>query len=119
METLKKLLSINSPSGAETEIRNFLISETEKFGFETKTDALGNLIVRKPGAGKKIMLAAHMDEIGVIVTFIDEKGFLRFGSVGYLYTKDLNCRRVVFKNGVTGVVCLEENEKTCKVRFYG
>lgn len=111
METLKKLLSINSPSGDEEEIRRFLINETQKYGFDTKTDALGNLIVRKPGNGVKIMLAAHMDEIGIIVTFIDDKGFLRFGSVGYLYTKSLNHRRVIFKNGVTGVICLEENEK--------
>lgn len=108
MEALKKMLNINSTSGNENAIREFLINETKKYNLDTTTDALGNLIVHKPGKGEKIMLAAHMDEIGIIVTFIDDKGFIRFRGIGGVYVKELNHRRVIFNNGVIGVVSLEE-----------
>lgn len=119
MELLKKLTECNSVSGAEKEIRELIKSEVEDYADEIKEDALGNLIVRKKGNGKKIMLAAHMDEIGVMVTFVDDKGFLRFAPVGGLYVKDLSGRRVIFKNGTVGVVGLEETagERTIKKMF--
>ena len=51
--------------------------------------------MHKKGNGKKIMVAAHMDEIGVVATLIDDNGFIRFSSVGGLYNKDLLGRRVL------------------------
>ena len=57
------------------------------------------------------MFASHMDEIGIVVTFIDEKGFLRFADVGGLYLRNLINRRVRFENGVIGVIGTEENNE--------
>lgn len=109
-ELLKKLCSTDSPSGREDKIREVIRSEAERLGYAVKEDALGSLIVRKPGDGKKIMLDAHMDEIGVIASYADENGFIRFGAVGGLYTRELVRRRVRFQNGTIGVIGSEEEE---------
>lgn len=110
MELLKKLLNINSPSGNEGEICNAIIEEIKPYCDEYSIDPMGNLIAHKKGCGKKIMLAAHMDEIGIIVTHIDSNGFIRFSSVGGLYIRELVHRRVVFSNGAVGVIGSEEEE---------
>ncbi len=111
MELLKKLAECNGVSGNEQEIRELIKSEALPFADSILEDAMGNLIVRKKGVGKKIMLASHMDEIGIIVTYIEENGFLRFAPVGGLYTKDLVGRRVEFSNKTMGVIGLEETAK--------
>src|SRR5699024_2981130 len=72
------------------------------------TDALGNLICRKTGAGKKVLFAAHMDSIGVVATWIDDKGFIRFSQVGGLFKGDLINITVRFANGTRGVISYEE-----------
>lgn len=115
MELLKKLTTAYGPSGREDLIRGIIEEEVKQYADEVYTDTLGNLIAHKKGNGKKIMLAAHMDEIGVAVTFIDDNGFLRFSQVGGLYTKDLNGRRVVFQNGVVGVISTQEDNKDRKL----
>ena len=81
-ELAKKLVNIYSPSGDENNIREFIKDEIKDFVDEVEIDSLGNLIARKKGKGKKIMLAAHMDQIGLMVTDIDDKGFLRFTNIG-------------------------------------
>ena len=111
MDILKKLVSGPGASGCEREIAKVIENEIKNYADEVYTDALGNLIAHKKGSGKKIMFAAHMDEIGVAVTFIDDNGFLRFSNVGGLYTKELSARRVIFKNGVTGVIYTEKDNK--------
>lgn len=108
MELLKKLTQINSVSGNESAICEIIKAEIEPYADEIKIDALGNLIAHKKGDGKKIMYASHMDEIGIIATFIDENGFIRFGAVGGLNTKDLVYNRVRFSNGTVGVIGSEE-----------
>lgn len=107
-ELLKKLTNCFSPSGREENIRELIKKEIEGYVDEITTDALGNLIARKKGTGKKIMFAAHMDQIGLIITHVDERGFLRFGKVGGIAVKELVDHRVIFDNNLEGVVCCEE-----------
>ncbi len=71
---------------------------------------MGNLIVHKEGKGKKIMIAAHMDEIGLMITHIDEKGFLRFTNIGGLFPTNLLHQRIIFSNGIIGVIGEEERK---------
>lgn len=108
MELLEKLTQANSPSGHEGSVCKIIKTEIKKYCDEITTDALGNLIVHKKGNGNKIMFAAHMDEIGVIASFIDDKGFIRFSSVGGLYIKNLVNLKVQFQNGTIGVIGSEE-----------
>lgn len=115
MELLKKLALDYGPSGREENIRKTIEEEITPYCDELYTDALGNLIAHKKGNGKKIMVAAHMDEIGVIATVTDDNGFIRFAPVGGLYNKDLSGRRVCFENGVTGVIGCEEDNKERKI----
>ncbi|HVO40528.1 MAG TPA: M20/M25/M40 family metallo-hydrolase [Spirochaetia bacterium] len=128
-EIIRKLTECYGPSGHEEEVRALILSEVEKTGrssraLETKVDPLGSLIVRRKGAGggRRVMLAAHMDEIGVVVTHVDQKGFLRFGSVGGVRLLPLAGGRVRFAGGVTGVIGLEKLEDNGKIpaldKFY-
>lgn len=111
MELLKKLTECVAPSGRESSLRSIIETELRSCCDDIYTDALGNLICRKKGSGKKLMLAAHMDEIGIIVTFIDDNGFLRFSAVGGV--RDYNCvnRTVIFENGTKGVISFENKSK--------
>lgn len=106
-ELLKKLTEVYGPSGNEEVIRDVIRQEIEGFVDEMRVDTLGNLIAIRRGRGKKVMLAAHMDQIGFMVTHIDEKGFLRFTRVGGISVGNSINRRVIFKNGVTGVISYE------------
>lgn len=112
MELLKELTSFGSPSGREKNITEFIKGQISDLADEIYTDNMGNLVAHKKGNGKKLMFAAHCDEIGVVVTYIDDNGYIRFAEVGGLYKEHLNGRRVVFKNGTEGVISSEpENTK--------
>ena len=110
MDLLKRLTEVDSPSGNESAVCNIISEEAKRLGYDVSTDGLGSVIAHKSGAGKKLMIAAHTDEIGVIVNYIDDNGFIRFGAVGGLYKKELQKRRVRFKNGVIGIIAAEEDE---------
>lgn len=104
---IQKLTETFSPSGYEHDIRQVIRSEIESLADEIKVDALGNLIARRGKSGKngkRIMLAGHMDEIGLIATHIDPNGFIRFSGIGGLYPHTLYSGRVRFVNGITGVI---------------
>lgn len=106
-ELLKKITSVTGPSGYETEIRNVILEEIKPHIDKYEIDALGNLIVykgEKQENGKTIMLAAHMDEIGVIVTHIDDNGFARFTNVGGVFPINTAAARVRFLDGTVGVI---------------
>lgn len=103
---LKKLCSLNGTSGREEKVRNFII-ENIKDHCEYTVDKTGNIICLKKGkltSDKRIMLDAHMDEVGFIVTYITDDGFLKFDTVGGIDVSVIMTRKVVFDNGVTGVV---------------
>ena len=108
-ENIKILTQTFGPSGREGKISDTIRGLMEGHVDEILSDTMGNLICVKKGSGKKIMLAAHMDEIGVIVTYIDEKGFLRFGNIGGLPPFIILGQRVRFESGVTGVIWYEED----------
>lgn len=109
LDTLKTLCTMDGTSGHEDRIREYIIAHLPE-ACEHKTDALGNLIVFKKGktqAKNKVMLAAHMDEVGVIVTHIDDKGYLKFTTVGGITPAVLAGRCVRFENGTVGVLGLK------------
>lgn len=110
MKLLEKLTQTDGVSGNERAVGAVIYEEAEKYCDEISIDAIGNIIAHKKGKGKRVMLAAHMDEIGIVVTYIDDKGFLRFSAVGGLTVKELVARRVRFSNGVIGVIGCEEEE---------
>lgn len=107
MELLKKLTQTIAPSGNEEALIELIAGEIEGYVDEVRCDALGNLIAHKKGAGKKLMLAAHTDEIGIIVTYIEENGFLRFHNIGGVTVQNAIGARVHFLNGTVGVVGCE------------
>jgi tetrahedral aminopeptidase len=113
-ELAKQLTEIYGPSGYESRIRDFIREQIKNLVDEMRVDALGNLIARKRGVGtaprKKIMLAAHMDEIGVMVTHVDEKGFVRFAPLGGVYPLTLFGQRCLFENGAIGVFGRERKD---------
>ncbi len=114
---IKKLTEAYGPSGREEEVRSIIKEEIEGKVDETIIDSLGNLIAIKKGEGKKIMVAAHMDEIGVIVTYIDEKGFLRFSPVGGISAYTLIGKRFVFPNGILATVGIEKSKDIRSLSF--
>ncbi len=105
-ELITELTGAFGVSGNEEEIRELLIKKVKNHVDEIKVDALGNLMAVKKGAGQKILLAAHMDEIGVIATYIDDKGFIRFSNIGWVSPYYALAQKVRFKNGTTGKIFL-------------
>jgi len=105
-ELIKKLVDTNGPSGFEEDVRKVVEDAVAGFPAETSVDALGNLIVRYKGdgSGLKIMIAAHMDEIGVMATHITEKGFLRFTKIGGFGANAIVGAQIRFSNGIVGVI---------------
>lgn len=106
IDTIEKLSLLCGTSGRETKIREYIISEIDG-KCDWHTDALGNIIAFKKGKKTpvhKIMLDAHMDEVGVIVTYITADGMVKFSPVGGIDTKVLLARQIIFDNGTLGVV---------------
>jgi putative aminopeptidase FrvX len=97
----------------EEQIRDLIRGEVESLVDEVKVDALGNLIVLKKGSGegKRVMLAAHMDEIGLMISYVDKKGFLRFQPIGGIDPMSLVGGRVQFADGSVGVIAPENRQE--------
>ncbi len=108
-ELLKKLCLSCGISGEEEEVRELILSEIRPAAERWEIDPLGNLIVFKKGRKsprRRLMLCAHMDEVGMIVTYITPEGLLKFDCVGGIHNSALFARQVlVGKNRVPGVVC--------------
>ena len=108
-ELIRRLVETHSPSGAEDRIRDVIRAEVAALADEIRVDPLGSLVVRKRGGdgGKRIVLAAHMDEIGVMVTYIDKEGFVRFTRLGGVQSLTCTGARVIFADGTLGVIGIE------------
>lgn len=111
--TLKELCLCPSVSGREQRIREKISALVAPFCDEYRTDKLGNLIAVKHGTGegKKIMLAAHMDEIGFLVTFVEDSGMIRVAPVGGISFAAAAYSPVVSENGVKGTVVPDAKTK--------
>jgi endoglucanase len=108
-DLLKTLTQVWGPAGFEHEVRGQIRRIVEPYADEIRVDALGNLLCRVGSGGKRVMVSAHMDEIGVIATFVEKKtGFVRFSPLGGLLNTALLGTRVRFENGVIGTLCMPE-----------
>jgi putative aminopeptidase FrvX len=113
---LENLLALPAPSGREDEVRLAVRLAVEPLADEVHVDNLGNLIARLGNAasGLKIMLAAHMDEIGLIASHIDEHGFVRVQPLGGVRPGTCLGGRVRFLNGAMGVIGADRSPDTGK-----
>ena len=105
-ELLKDLCNLDATSGDEKAVRDFIISRIDSF-CDWRIDNLGNIIAFKKGKmtpQKKIMIDAHMDEVGLIITSITSDGFLKFKVVGGIDTSALMFRKVKIGSSITGVI---------------
>ena len=113
-DLLKRLMLVPSVSGREDKIREAIKKEVAPYADEIKVDAMGNLIVRKKGNGKKIMFCAHMDEIGFFVTNIEDSGRLSVCPVGGINTLSASFQEVVSENGVNGIIFPDNSKEIPK-----
>mgnify|MGYP001026330601 FL=1 len=108
MDTIKELCVLNGAPGDEDEVRSYIKEKVAPYATEIRVDALGNLIVFKKGkksTGSTLLLAAHMDEVGLIIRSITEEGYLKFSCVGGIDRRVLLSKAVVIgKNQVPGII---------------
>lgn len=109
LTTIRELNRCHGPAGDEGGIAERLRALAAPYGDEHWFDVLGNLIVHRRGNGPKVMLAAHMDSVGMIVTHIEDEGYLRFGQVGGLNCSALLHAGVRFGSGARGLVGVDED----------
>ncbi len=106
-EVLKQICETPGAPGFEKQIRDLIISLVKPLVDEVQVDAMGSVLaIRKGSSDKRIMVAAHMDEISFIVTHIDDDGFIRFHTLGGFDPKTLTAQRVILhgKEDVVGVM---------------
>ena len=125
---LKELCIANGVSGNEQSIRDIILKEVKAYVKDIKVDALGNILVFKKGknqAKTKLMISCHMDEVGFIVKYITDDGFIKFDSVGGIDTKVICGKRVcIGENKINGVIgvkpihLLKDEEKDKKIKIY-
>lgn len=105
---LKKLCTCDGISGDENNIREIILDEIKDYTDDIKIDNLGNILVRKKGksrAKNKLMLSAHMDEVGLMITDVTNDGYVKFDEVGGIDRRVLVGKSVVIgKNQINGVI---------------
>ncbi|MCD8004796.1 MAG: M42 family peptidase, partial [Oscillospiraceae bacterium] len=102
-EILTRLNECHGPSGDEGDAAQAISDLAAPFCKERTRDAMGNLICHLPGPGPRVLLCAHMDSVGMMVTHIEKEGFLRFGRLGELPAQALHAP-VRFAGGLRGTV---------------
>ena len=129
VDLLNKIATTPGAPGFEKRIRDLVIEEVKPLVDELEFDNMGNVYAIKRGTGsKKVMVGAHMDEIGFIVTHIDDNGFIRFHTLGGFDPKTLTAQRVIIhgKKDIIGVMASkpihvmtpEERNKVAKTTDY-
>ncbi len=110
MLEIEKLTNINGVSGNEDKVRETIISMISDYADSITVDSMGSIIALKKGRnpnGKKLILSAHMDEVGLIISDITDDGYLKFKTVGGIDDRILLCQRVLIGEnevcGVTGI----------------
>ena len=106
LDKMQEYCSIDSPSGFEKNIREHILKEISPF-CECKVDRLGNIIAYKKGklpSTVKLMVDAHLDEVGIIISAITPDGFLKFQVLGGIKPSVLLCRKILINNSVVGVI---------------
>ncbi|MBI5568053.1 MAG: M42 family metallopeptidase [Chloroflexi bacterium] len=116
-DLIQKLVNAFGPTGFEDEVRSIIQAEIKGLADEVSVGKLGSLIALKKGTGrgKKIMLVAHMDEIGLMVTHIDNRGYARVTPLGTVFPLYAVGQRVRFTDGRAGVLCVDRREDSTKV----
>ncbi|EPE5434128.1 peptidase, partial [Escherichia coli] len=97
IELLQQLCEASAVSGDEQEVRNILINTLESCVNEITFDGLGSFVARKGNKGPKVAVVGHMDEVGFMVTHIDESGFLRFTTIGGWWNQSMLNHRVTIR----------------------
>lgn len=127
MELLEKLCRATGVSGEEDAVRELILETVKPYADSVEVSPLGNVIVFKKGKNrpvKKVMLCAHMDEVGFVITNITGEGFLKFNTVGSVRPEVLSGRSVLVNGSIPGVICAkpvhlmggDEREKAVPVR---
>lgn len=111
IEILNRLNRCHAPSGREGELARLLQELAAPFADDCTIDTLGNLIVHKKGTGKKLLFAAHMDSIGLMVTHIEDNGYLRVGKLGGISLMSTLHTPFRFANGTMAVAVRSEKVK--------
>ncbi|NLN28975.1 MAG: M42 family metallopeptidase [Firmicutes bacterium] len=119
IDLITTLAEAYGPVGQESGVRQTIEQLIKPYVDEIRTDPLGNLIAYKSGSSSenRIMLSAHMDEIGLMVTHIDENGFLRFQPLGGVGPWTSLGQRVRFADGTVGAVSSEKLKDIKELEF--
>ena len=117
LQLIRDLTALHGPSGNEGEVAKAIAKLAKPYADQITTDTLGNLIVHKKGKGPKVLFAAHMDTLGVVVTHIEKEGCLRFGKLGGMRASDILYTPVQFQNGVRGAIGADDkaDKKALKI----
>lgn len=116
IQILKQLNTAFGPSGDERGIAEAIGRLARPYVDEVASDVMGNLICHKRGPGPKVMFAAHMDSIGLVVTHIEKEGFLRFGRLGGVTPANVLYAPVRFKSGANGLIAVDEGADIGKLK---
>ncbi len=101
---LKELTALNGVSGNEGEVRNYIVEKLKDLGVSYETDTMGNIIARKGEKGPKVLVSAHMDEVGLMVVHIENNGFIKFVTIGVPPSVLTSKRVFIGKDRVPGVI---------------
>ncbi len=117
LSLIKKFTSAFSVSGWEKPLAELIRKELEPIADAVETDPMGNLMILRKGKEdtRKVMIAAHMDEIGFVVTSVDEAGFIHVSNIGGIHAIASAYQRVRFANGTCGVIVPESGTKAAEL----